>query len=511
MRPLPLIDTRAKRRAPAPRQLPSAELLLAQGGDGRLQVDPASGLNIYGCRPAPRPEALHFSSSTASSISDRAWRRVCLVRERLVQADDYRALMEENRSELKRLLRLDGTGAEVVFAPSGTDAALLALGVARAALGTPLTSLLAAADETGSGARFAAGGRHFSAVSAQGRAVNAGSAIEGLADGVDVVSVPLRDNDGAPLAPAELDRRVIAQVARSVASGASVLLHAMDHSKLGNRSPSEACLAVIERSYGTHVRIVVDACQGRLARERVRAHLQRGRMVLTTGSKFFTGPPLSGALLLPHELVRCMSRADALPVGLADYSTQIDWPLGWRAPEASLSDRESPGRLLRWSAALEEMSAWFTVPGATRRSALADFAAAVPRAAETLDAIDLPPPALLDDPDFPVPTIFPFFVRRAGKILSPALASKLYRALNQDVTPILPGLGNRDRALAALACHIGQPVPVPGPDGPRGALRVSASTRIVVDGGCALADALGLTFQKLGLLIREFDRIERAF
>jgi hypothetical protein len=259
------------------------------------------------------------------------------------------------------------------------------------------------------------------------------------------------------------------------------------------------------------VRIVVDACQGRLARERIRAHLQRGRMVLITGSKFFSGPPLSGALLLPHELVRCMERAGSLAPGLADYSVESDWPSEWRAAQTSLSRHENIGQLMRWSAALEEMSTWFAIPGAVRRAALAEFASSVPRAAATVAAVEPLQPPLLDDPDFPVPTIFPFFIRHGGTALSPARAGKLYRALNRDVTSVLQGLGNRERALAALPCHIGQPVCVEGSGGASGALRISASARIVADSGCSVADGLGLVFQKLDLLVREFERIERAF
>src|SRR6185437_14230818 len=94
--------------------LPPLERLLADGGDGRLNLDPASGLNIYGCRPAPRGEALAFSSSTASSISERGWRRASLVRHRLAQGVNYDDLVAEARAELARHLGLAGTGTAIV-------------------------------------------------------------------------------------------------------------------------------------------------------------------------------------------------------------------------------------------------------------------------------------------------------------------------------------------------------------------------------------------------------------
>lgn len=46
------------------------ESLLEAGGDGRIASSPATGMNRYGAASRPRPEAVHFSSSTASSVSD---------------------------------------------------------------------------------------------------------------------------------------------------------------------------------------------------------------------------------------------------------------------------------------------------------------------------------------------------------------------------------------------------------------------------------------------------------
>src|SRR5258708_8249956 len=51
--------------------------LLVCGGDPRLNIDPASWVNTYGCRPFPCPGTLSLAASTAPSVSqpayDRAW------------------------------------------------------------------------------------------------------------------------------------------------------------------------------------------------------------------------------------------------------------------------------------------------------------------------------------------------------------------------------------------------------------------------------------------------------
>ena len=50
-------------------------LIMTTGGDGRIDLDPATGLNRY--HSAPRPsEALAYASSTANDISPQAYAHV---------------------------------------------------------------------------------------------------------------------------------------------------------------------------------------------------------------------------------------------------------------------------------------------------------------------------------------------------------------------------------------------------------------------------------------------------
>src|SRR5689334_20268913 len=85
------------------------EGLLASGGDSRLALDHATRLNFYGCRPFPRPEAFTFASSTASSISDRAYAGVAGTRQQLLREAQRIGLdravdaqIERQRIELKQ-------------------------------------------------------------------------------------------------------------------------------------------------------------------------------------------------------------------------------------------------------------------------------------------------------------------------------------------------------------------------------------------------------------------------
>ena len=284
------------------------------------------------------------------------------------------------RDGLKEALGIADTGCEIVFSPSGTDSQLHALFIARALLGTPLASVIAAADETGSGTVFATRGRHFNAITAQGVSVAKGEPIQGLADGVSATLVNLRDEFGRMRPSSDVDGDVAHNVARTVAAGNRVALFAMDSSKFGLRSPSDDCLRWIADAAGDDVQIVIDACQARLGRGRLRWYLDRGFLVLITGSKFFTGAPFSGALLVPPNLVdRCAALDDA-PDGLGAYTGQSDWPRRFVGIRAALPVQINLGSLLRWASALKEIHDYYAVPellsptrlGAIRRGGAAD-------------------------------------------------------------------------------------------------------------------------------------------
>jgi hypothetical protein len=511
------------------------EHLLASGGDTRLHLDPDTLLNFYGCRPFPRPEAFTFASSTATSISERAFAAASGARDDLIRAalqlglgPAFEAGVEALRAELLALLGLAGSGTEIVFSPSGTDSELHAVFVARALLGTPMISIIAASDETGSGVSQASCGRHFNTLTAQGAPVAKGDPIAGLAEGVTSLGLPLREN-GRLRPPEEMDEAVLRAVAEAVGAGRRVLLHVMDHSKLGARCPSLAALDEVARRWGDAVQIVIDACQMRLSRRRLAGHLAQGHMVQITGSKFFTGPPFSGALLVPGALARRLGTAADFPAGLGDYTSRSDWPASWQGVRAGLGERANFGQLLRWVAALREMRDYFAVPGSFRRTALRRFAEIVPgliASEETLELLPDPPrDSAGEDDEMAARTIFPFLVRRAGKLLAPAHCAVLYRALNEDVSGLLPAcLPAAQRAIAAQLCHIGQPVPLTLANGGSvAALRISAGARVVSESWSEAGEAASLAnlarefeqvriiLQKLDLLLRHLDTIECAF
>jgi len=491
--------------------------LLAGGGDPRLGIDPGSGFNGYGCRPVPCPGTLSFASSTATSISQRAFDRAGVAREALLRSAialgidaAFDARVEAMREELKACLGLSQTRAEVVFSPSGTDSQLQALFLVRALKGPALTTVIVAADQTGSGTADTARGHHFSAATANGIRVRKGEPIAGLAPSVGSIALRLLDETGGFRPPAATDAQVIGAIEQSVASGNNVLLQIMDCSKLGWRIPSDPCLDQIQARWPDRVQVVVDACQMRLGRPRLQKYLERGHIVLVTGSKFFTGPPFSGALLVPAALSKALAAVSGKAEGLVDYSSRSDWPQSWNSLRTGFPVRQNFGLWLRWEAALEEIRAYYAMPDEFRTAALNTFGEGVERiVASSPSLVALPPQQrpgddAADDEELAQPTIFPFLIRHHGRVLPLAECRQIYRALARDALADVAADG-RDAEIAANTCLIGQPVAL----GQFAALRLCAGARLVTQAWAADPDtARGNLQRELGHVAATVAKIE---
>lgn len=465
------------------------DTLLVSGGDPRLALDPRDRVNAYGCAPSPSPEIWNFASSTASPISQAAYDRAALAREELVHKclfDEvevaFDARCEDMRDELRGHLQLSPR-VDIVFSPSGTDSQLQALFLARAVLGAPPVTIVVGADQTGSGTAYTARGHHFSSMTASGSSVRKDGAVAGLAGAS--IALPLLDTTlGTAMRP-DADEAVLRAVEAEISRGAPVLLQIMDSSKLGWRAPSEACLDEIARRWPGKIQVVVDACQARLGRRRLRSYLDRGYMVLITGSKFFGGPAFSGALLVPKGLSRAIDRVGGIAPGFFDYAGRSDWPKAWTTLRSRFERRPNFGQWLRWEAALAEIGSYYAVPGAFRAKALSELAAGIDGMIALSPSLQAVPAvyekAAVNDEEFTHATIFPFTLRRDGRPVSIAETSAVHRALAADMNEAIGGSA-ADRQVAAQRCLIGQPVRLERRDGaPQAVLRLCVGAQLVTE------------------------------
>ena len=447
-------------------------LLLASGGDERIWPDPLSGRSRYATTIPPAPDETWFSSSTASTISERGYRAALVDLHALldrgvrtsVQVQDW---LCELRAELLSLYGRDD--AEAVLAASGTDAELIALAIAERLLARPVTNIVIAPNETGSGVTRAAAGQNFLATSCLGGPVPIGQRLAGWADAdIEVECVDIRTPDGAPRDPRLVDLDVASRAERALARGRGVLLHVLDTSKTGLAGPSSDIAAQVAALAPERVLVLVDACQLRCPAHRLRSDLDRGFMVLITGSKFAGGPPLSGALLLPEAIATRLRSAALPPEGLADYSACLDWPERLQATFArNMTTTANLGVGLRWTAALAELRRFAQVDARLQERFLARFEREV-----RLRAGMTPCVAPLADKAQGVatnPSIVPLVVTRpGGGFMSCAEAAKVQAALR---TALPAGTIAGSAPSLRRILHVGQPVQL----GPRAVLRVCAS------------------------------------
>ena len=480
--------------------------LLAEGGDGRIAIDPATGLNRYGCAPFPAEGPAAFGSSTASVISASAYAAVQGLAERLqAHPAPARAYAAETGRVRERLARLCGLPAEaargVILAPSGTDVHLLAADLVRGSSLAPLTAVTPDPSETGRGVPSALCSLAFDDCTPLGGACVAGRPLDGAVEG-RTIGVALRDADGTPRPIGEVDADVEAACSRAARTGGKVLLVLVDVSKTGLIAPSPALAATLKTRFGEGLEVLVDACQFRLTGESLQAYLAAGFLVAVTGSKFLGGPAFSGALLCPEALAERL-RGQPLIHALGAYSARHDWPCGWAAGDG-LPDVPNFGLLFRWEAALHELSRLRALDPAEAASFLARFGAAVGGLLKLHDAFAPVPGRPLERPGpggwDSTQTVFPFLLRPGGVTLTAEATAAVFNALRR------PDAG-------AAAVSLGQPVNVGARDGRTlAALRLSASAPLIVealttpDGAAQVIqralDALALTAACAGAVAR---------
>jgi hypothetical protein len=338
---------------------PLEEILVA-GGDARLAVDPKRGLNRYGTAPRPRPEAIHFSSSTASSISDYGFRLADALRRRLLArglatdaAGLHADLADRVRGCIAELMELGLAEVDIALAASGTDTELQAVLLALAAdPEAPLTNVLIAPEETGRGVVLAGAGRWFDDLAASGVPVAKGTPVWPRRV-IDTRAVAVRGEDGSVRPAAAILDEVRAHVAAALAAGRRVLLHVVLGSKTGISAPPPDEVERLRALDPARIDVVVDACQLRVTPSLLGGLVRRGWMVQVTGSKFLTGPAFSGALLVPAAMRgRVPAMAGLLAVAPA-LAGPADWPASWH-PAPSTCPPGSYGPLFRWVVALGE-------------------------------------------------------------------------------------------------------------------------------------------------------------
>ena len=361
---------------------------MARGGDARIAIDPATGLNQYHSAPWPR-EVLALASSTANDLSPEA---LAHLRASFGEAagwlcapEAYRDCLHDLRARIHRAYALPA-GTDIFFAPSGTDLEYVALFASAGRRTGGIANLLLGADEIGSGCIHSAAGHYFAEKTALGVACQPQASIAGLPP-VIMDDLPVRCDASEALASRDLALRMERAVAAAAAAERMALIHVVHGSKTGLVLPQMEELDNLQNRFGHDVQFVVDACQARITSEAIRAYLDRGMIVFVTGSKFMGGPPFSGFALLPPGLV---ARAAPLPSGAATIFRRAEAPDAWAGRE-QLCDSGNPGLALRLAAAVFELERFQSLPLGRVHRVIAAFGHATDMLAAQLGAAKVSP------------------------------------------------------------------------------------------------------------------------
>jgi hypothetical protein len=469
------------------------EYLLMSGGDLRLNIDEIQLLNKYGCRPFPRPDAFTFASSTASSVSNFAYDKTDKVRSILIRNSlkngfkkatiEFSELLKSN---LRKIFKLSEE-CEIIFSPSGTDSALQIAAITQIISDKEITHILVASDETGSGVASALKGCHFENTTALNHPIKKGDRIEGFRD-VDLIKIPFRDENGALKSTQQLDNEVYNAVSKTNELGRHVVLHTMDQSKLGYQSPSDELIKKLNTLDSVSIQIIVDCSQLRLDPKDIQNYLNKGYVVTITGSKFFTGPPYSGALILPKNVNQLVqSVKNTLPEGLTQYYNHSEWPTSWFCSN-ELSDGYNYGSYMRWNAAIVEMTRYYKTPILYRNMGIEMFCNFVEDSIKDASFLELVYGDEIKTNNYNsnefgirnIRTIFPFFILNNKEALSVEKVKKLYTLLNSDLSDKFEDSSIEIIRLAAQKCHIGQAVNVKyANDIESAVLRISLGARVI--------------------------------
>jgi hypothetical protein len=283
-----------------------------------------------------------------------------------------------------------------------------------------------------------------------------------------------------------VDAEFIAVVRQALARGAHVLAHVLMSSKTGLSAPSHQVLEALASDALDRVDVVVDACQVRAPLDQLGELVRKGWMVQISGSKFLTGPPFSGALVVPSSF---RERASALADVLGP-TTGVCHPTDWTGPWSEVLGRTtSPsagfGPVFRWLPALMEAQLFALLAEGHRRALFRRFRR------ELLDVIGrsrfLKPLSTdrvgtSEADHFLSLSILSFqiYARRADgslSVMDGEECERLFVCLNTDMSDRLPVIRPGQRGLAKLQVHIGQPVIITTDAGPICVLRFVLGAR----------------------------------
>lgn len=448
----------------------TTEQIIVYGGGSRLLLDSATNLNKYGIPPHPRPDAIHFSSSTATPVSDYGFALIDLVRSTL-RKNFYRvpnntetnvdSFFNVVPTKILNMFNLDSIQADIFVTPSGTDSELLSMFFAVVAAGKKkITSIIVSPNESGRGVFEAASGKYFEDVQVDEVISKAGEILWNQTS-INPVVISTRDEHGVLLNPDQIDQVFKNECIKAISSGSHVVARILYPSKTHVSAPSLSCVRDIYSNHSGSIDVLVDACQLRCKFDKITEFINIGWMVEVTGSKFLTGPPYSGALITP---INMRSRINDVLEHLMFRPPFFSHIFYRQSLTNFVNHKNSYGSIFRWLPALLEAKIYNDIPEELKIDWNDKFKEAVKIRLECSPYLSLIDTDINELHSNGGPFIFTFQVQVLTdnniemRPLNEGECNYMYKILNSDATNVIRSKDPNEILILAKPVNIGQTV-----------------------------------------------------
>ncbi len=392
-------------------------VFLSEGADERLQID-HEGITKYGIRLVDTAIVNRGSCTcNAASASDMA-----LLQQLQKENSNTTAwvnLLEKNTKELKQHLQQDKDSQfEVFYGPSGTDLLyhtfLIALSLAPK---RKILNIVTCIEELGSGTKMAAVGKLYAHQNQFGQAITIGSDLFNTKQ-LKTVFLDARSPNGEILNHKEAIVSLVEQHTND-----TIIINLV----YGSKSGIEDNLNWIDQIIHPNIIWNVDLCQFRHSRKIIHRLLQKGCLVMLTGSKFYQSPPFCGAMLVPTKIYSQILAADDLGVHQwGKVFSAYDLPLELRS-KISLPDYINRSGIARWKIALKNIYQYDQLPTLAIADRAKSWRRVVTQLLEQKEIFELMPFQENSNQ-----TIISFRVQLQGKFLDYDALKKLHRSIVLD-------------------------------------------------------------------------------
>ena len=389
--------------------------IMSSGCDERVLIDPETNKNKYFLNPTIYEGYFFRGSCTCATLNEET---EPLVKD-FIQKCEVTPVDEVIAEQEQRVKRILVPGQQelfdVYFGPSGSDLMyypLLFMHVMHPE--EEIISIVTCPEELGSGSLIAAQGRFFNSKNQFGEKVEKGTLLHESIR-VKTITIPARDAHGNIIDRRERIGEIIKENEGKPMIGNLVF---------GSKSGVKDDLDVID-DFPEGVLWAVDLCQLRNTPNLIKTLLQKGCMVLITGSKFYQSPPFCGAMLVPKTLSNEMVAADARNIiPFQKVFSKYDLPIWMTALRSQLRDFNNRGFRARWECSIYEMEKYDSLPRAQTNRWVYEWNRFVTGWIESSKYMELIP-----DQHKTNQTIISFRVKVNGKYLSFDELKDLYKVI----------------------------------------------------------------------------------